>query len=42
MSTEEKDIIFVLDDDEAVRESLKFSLELEGYTVRTCAKAMNC
>ncbi|MGP8233006.1 MAG: response regulator transcription factor [Methylovirgula sp.] len=38
MSTEEKDIIFVLDDDEAVRESLKFSLELEGYTVRTCAE----
>lgn len=37
MGTEGKDIILVLDDDEAVRESLKFSLELEGYTVRTCA-----
>ncbi|REF88827.1 response regulator receiver domain-containing protein [Methylovirgula ligni] len=38
MSTEEKDVVFVLDDDEAVRESLKFSLELEGYAVRTCAE----
>lgn len=38
MSAGEKDIIFVLDDDEAVRESLKFSLELEGYAVRTCAE----
>ncbi len=37
MSTGE-DVIFVLDDDEAVRESLKFSLELEGYVVRTCAE----
>ena len=29
--------IFVIDDDGAVRNSLKFSLELEGFTVRTYA-----
>ena len=35
--TGEKDIVFVVDDDLAVRESLKFSLELEGLIVRVCA-----
>jgi two-component system response regulator FixJ len=29
--------ILVIDDDSAVRKSLKFSLELEGYAVRTYA-----
>jgi two-component system response regulator FixJ len=32
-----REIVLVLDDDEAVRESLKFSLELEGFSVRLCA-----
>jgi FixJ family two-component response regulator len=31
-----KPIILVVDDDPAVRDSLKFSLELEGLTVHTC------
>ena len=31
------DLILVVDDDLAVRESLKFSLELEGLTVQACA-----
>lgn len=31
-----KPIIIVVDDDPAVRDSLKFSLELEGLTVHTC------
>jgi two-component system, LuxR family, response regulator FixJ len=31
--------ILVVDDDEAVRNSLKFSLEIEGYTVRIYARA---
>lgn len=31
-----RDIVLVLDDDEGVRESLKFSLELEGFAVRVC------
>jgi FixJ family two-component response regulator len=35
--TGEKDIVFVVDDDLAVRESLKFSLELESLIVRVCA-----
>ena len=35
----EKPIIFIVDDDPAVRSSLKFSLELEGYLVRLCANA---
>lgn len=35
MSTE-KPIIMVVDDDPAVRDSLKFSLELEGLIVHTC------
>lgn len=34
-----KPIIFVVDDDPAVRNSLKFALELEGYRVRLCADA---
>jgi two-component system, LuxR family, response regulator FixJ len=37
MGEQGRDIVFVLDDDEAVRESLKFSLELEGFAVRICA-----
>ncbi|WP_158742719.1 response regulator [Acidisphaera sp. L21] len=32
-----KEIVFVVDDDDAVRGSLKFSLEIEGLTVRLCA-----
>jgi len=31
------DIVLVVDDDLAVRESLKFALELEGLTVSVCA-----
>jgi FixJ family two-component response regulator len=31
-----EDMIFVVDDDQAVRESLKFALELEGLAVRAC------
>ncbi len=34
---EEHDTVFVLDDDLAVRESLKFALELEGLAVEACA-----
>lgn len=30
-------LILLVDDDDAVRESLKFALELEGVTVETCA-----
>lgn len=37
--TEAKRIIAVLDDDIAVRESLQFSLELEGFTIRMAASA---
>jgi FixJ family two-component response regulator len=36
---DKKPIIFIVDDDPAVRSSLKFSLELEGYLVRLCANA---
>jgi two-component system, LuxR family, response regulator FixJ len=32
-------IVLVVDDDPAVRSSLKFSLELEGFTVRACGSA---
>ena len=32
-------IVFILDDDLAVRESLKFALDLEGLTVEACASA---
>jgi FixJ family two-component response regulator len=34
--TKARDIVLVVDDDLAVRESLKFALELEGLSVRTC------
>jgi two-component system, LuxR family, response regulator FixJ len=34
--TEGQNIVFVVDDDLAVRESLKFALELEGLVVRLC------
>lgn len=34
--THGREIILVVDDDMAVRESLKFALELEGLTVRVC------
>jgi two-component system, LuxR family, response regulator FixJ len=37
---EGKGIVLVLDDDEAVRDSLKFSLELEGLVVRVCADGL--
>ena len=32
-------LIFVVDDDAAVRSSLKFSLEIDGFAVRTYASA---
>lgn len=35
----EKFSVFVVDDDPAVRNSLQFALELEGYAVRTFADA---
>lgn len=35
----EKSLVIVVDDDPAVRKSLKFSLELEGFSVRTYADA---
>jgi two-component system, LuxR family, response regulator FixJ len=35
----EKPTILVVDDDAAVRQSIKFSLELEGFSVRTYADA---
>jgi FixJ family two-component response regulator len=34
---EGRHLVLVVDDDLAVRESLKFALELEGLTVRTCS-----
>ncbi|WP_020174053.1 response regulator transcription factor [Methyloferula stellata] len=34
--THGQEIVLVVDDDLAVRESLKFALELEGLTVRVC------
>lgn len=36
----EKPIVIVVDDDPAVLKSLKFSLELEGFAVRTYADAV--
>ena len=33
--------VLVLDDDSAVRDSLKFSLEIEGFEVRTYASPMD-
>ncbi|WP_284947114.1 response regulator transcription factor [Acidisoma cladoniae] len=32
-----QDIILVVDDDQAVRDSLKFALEIEGLVVHVCA-----
>lgn len=34
--TKDPDIVLVVDDDQAVRESFKFALELEGLIVRVC------
>ena len=34
-TTAQKPLVVVVDDDRAVRNSLKFSLEMEGYAVRT-------
>ena len=36
----DKPIILVVDDGPAVRDALKFSLELEGLTVHTCGSGM--
>ncbi len=36
----QSDIILVVDDDLAVRESLKFALELEGLVVHVCGSGM--
>jgi FixJ family two-component response regulator len=36
----DKPMILVVDDDPAVRDSLKFSLELEGLTVHACGSGM--
>jgi len=36
-----KRTVLVLDDDSAVRDSLKFSLEIEGFEVRTYASPMD-
>lgn len=33
----ERPVVFVVDDDQAVRASLKFALELEGLDVQVCA-----
>ena len=35
--TKKQDVVLVVDDDQAVRESLKFALEVEGFSVRICA-----
>ncbi|HVJ51848.1 MAG TPA: response regulator [Aliidongia sp.] len=37
---ERKDIVLVVDDDQAVREALKFALEVEGLSVRVCGSGM--
>ena len=37
LMTKKQNVILVVDDDEAVRESLKFALEVEGFLVRTYA-----
>jgi two-component system, LuxR family, response regulator FixJ len=37
MNQDTKHVLLVLDDDFAVRESLKFLLEIEGFDVRTFA-----
>lgn len=36
--TDERQLVFVIDDDQAVRASLKFALELEGLDVQVCEK----
>ena len=35
--TKRQDIVLVVDDDRAVRDSLKFALEIEGLLVRVCS-----
>lgn len=37
MENNEKSVVLIVDDDQAVRTALKFMLELEGYTVYACA-----
>lgn len=37
MKDNKNKIVFVVDDDQAVRDSLKFALELDGLTVLACA-----
>lgn len=37
LMSESDPIVLVVDDDQAVRDALKFSLELEGLQVHTCA-----
>jgi FixJ family two-component response regulator len=39
MSSMDLPLICVVDDDSAVRTSLKFALELEGFRVKTCSDA---
>lgn len=36
-----KPVVLVVDDDPAVRDSLKFSLELEGLTVHACSSGLS-
>jgi len=31
------DIVLIVDDDQAVRDALKFALELDGMSIRTCS-----
>jgi len=40
-ATGSRHTVLVLDDDSAVRDSLKFSLEIEGFEVRTYASPMD-
>ena len=35
-ATATKDLVLIVDDDQAVREALKFALELDGLAVDTC------
>ena len=37
--TKRRPLVFVIDDDGAIRDSLKFSLEIDGFWVRTYASA---
>ena len=39
LSSKGRNLVFILDDDLAVREALKFALQLEGLKVETCAGA---